>query len=229
MSELETLLSTTISDSLSLSSSIIISVTALCLGIVISLVYMLTHKEEGYESSFITTIVILPVIISIIILLVGSSIARAFSLAGAFSLIRFRSAISNTKDITYVFMTVCIGLTAGMGYIGYSIIFTIILCIAMFLLDKTNYGKPKGNAMLLRIVIPENMNYQKVFDDIFTTYTDSYTLNKVKTSDLGSLFTLTYKINFKKDTNVKLFIDQIRQRNGNLDVTLTLNTLVECN
>jgi len=190
---------------------------------------MLTHKEDGYETSFVTTLVVLPAIIAIIILLIGSNIARAFSLVAVFSLIRFRSAVNDLKDITYVLMTVCIGLTAGMGYIGYSIIFAVILCMALYLLDKTNYGKSKRKAILLRIVIPENLNYQKVFDDIFTTYTDSFALNKVKTSDLGSLVTLTYKINFKKDTNLKLFIDQIRQRNGNLDVTLTLNPLGKCN
>ncbi|MEA5026697.1 MAG: DUF4956 domain-containing protein [Erysipelotrichaceae bacterium] len=223
MSELETLFSTSITDTLTISGIVIVIITALFLGVVISSIYMLTHKKESYDASFTITLVILPAIISIIIMLVGTSVARAFSLAGAFSLIRFRSAMGNTKDITYIFFTVSIGLAVGMGYLGYGIIFTIIMCLAMYLLDRIDYGKAKHEVMLLRIVIPENMNFQKAFDDIFDTYTASYTLNKVKTSDLGSLFTLTYQITMKDNTNTKMFIDQIRQRNGNLDVTLTLD------
>ena len=140
---LETIISSTTGESFTLTNTLLVIVSSIVLGLAISLVYMKTNKKSGYSSGFSITLIMLPVIISIIILLVGNNVARAFSLAGAFSIIRFRSAPGDPKDISYIFFTLAVGLACGMGYIGYGVIVTVILCIIMIVLDKIKFAVPK--------------------------------------------------------------------------------------
>ena len=210
-----------VADTLSISSTLAVILSAILLGLVISRVYILTHKREGYSPSFSITLIMLPAIISIIILLVGNNVARAFSLAGAFSLIRFRSAPGDPKDIAYVFFTLGTGLACGMGYIGYAAVFVIIMCIVMVVLTFINYGTAKNSLMHLKITIPEDVDYQGLFDEIFDEYTKNYKLQKVKTTDFGALFELLYTLTLKENADQKKFIDRLRCRNGNLNIILT--------
>ncbi len=210
-----------VADTLSISSTLTVILSAILLGLVISRVYILTHKREGYSPSFSITLIMLPAIISIIILLVGNNVARAFSLAGAFSLIRFRSAPGDPKDIAYVFFTLGTGLACGMGYIGYAAVFVIIMCIVMVALTSINYGTSKDSLMQLKITIPEDVDYQGLFDEIFDEYTKNYKLQKVKTTDFGALFELLYTLTLKENADQKKFIDRLRCRNGNLNIILT--------
>lgn len=220
---LESILSSS-GDTITLSNVIIILVAAIILGISISLIYIQTHKKQGYAESFPLTIVMLPVIISIIILLVGNNVARAFSLAGAFSIIRFRSEPGDPKDISYIFFTLAVGLALGMGYVGYSILFTIVLCGVMYVLECVEFGVNKCNSMQLNIIIPEDLNFDNVFDEILDKNTHDWKLMKVRTRDFGSLYELSYKINLKDGINQKEFIDELRVKNGNLNITLTTST-----
>lgn len=218
---LETILASTTGDSLTLTNSLAVLCAALVLGLFISLVYIQTHKKQGYSAGFTVTLIMLPAIISIIILLIGNNVARAFSLAGAFSLIRFRSAPGEPKDIAYVLFTLAIGLSCGMGYISYAAVFALVLCSVMVLLHFTNFATPKSNAMQLKITVPENLNFQGLFDDILNQYTDSWSMKRVKTKDFGTLFEVVYSINLKESVNQKEFIDELRCRNGNLNIALT--------
>lgn len=220
---LETIISTTTGESFTLSNSLIVILSSIILGFIISFLYMKTHKKTGYNQGFTLTLVMLPVVIAIIILLIGNNVARAFSLAGAFSIIRFRSEPGEPKDISYILFTLAVGLTCGMGYIGYAIMFTVILCALMLGLDITKFATPKNRPMQLRITIPENLNYEDAFDEILNEYTDSWTLNRIKTRDFGALFELDYSISIKNYINQKKFIDDLRCRNGNLNISLTLN------
>lgn len=220
---LETLFSSGIGETLSISKTIFIVISALVLGLAISRAYIMTHKKEGYSPSFTVTLIMMPAIISIIILLIGDNIARAFSLAGAFSLIRFRSAPGDPKDIAYVFFTLAVGLACGMGYVGYGALFALILCSVMLLLQTFNYARPENEAMTLKVTVPEDINYEGLFDDVLDKYTISWRMNRVKSTDLGTLFNLTYNIEFKKDCSQKMFLDELRCRNGNLDIALTMN------
>ncbi len=195
---------------------------ALILGLVISLAYIRTHKEEGYSTGFTITLIMLPAIISIIIMLIGNNVARAFSVAGAFSLIRFRSAPGDPKDIAYVFFTLAVGLACGMGYLAYGLIFVIVLCIVMTLLHNMNFAKPKTACMQLKITVPEDLNFQGLFDDILERYTTSWSLKRVRTADFGTIFEVVYTISLKSATEQKQFIDELRCRNGNLNISLTL-------
>ena len=196
---------------------------AFILGVFISFVYMKTYKNGVYTQSFVLTLVMLPIIIALIIILIGSNVARAFSLAGAFSIIRFRSAMGDPKDIAYVFFTMAVGLALGVGYIAYSIVFAIILCMFMFVLYKINFGGGKELSKILKIIIPEDLDYLGAFDDIFDKYTSVYKLTRVKTTNLGSLSELTYDIFMRKDFGEKNFIDELRCRNGNLNIVLSMN------
>ena len=221
---LETIINSTDGTSFTLTNTLIVITAAIILGFLISLVYMRTTKKAGYSPSFTVTLIMLPVIISIIILLVGNNVARAFSLAGAFSLIRFRSAPGEPKDIAYVFFTLAVGLCCGMGYIGYAIIFTIILCLVMLILDVTRFAMPKTKAMNLKIIVPEDLNYEGVFDEILNSYTTNYKIESIRTRDFGALFELNYSIHLLEEANQKQFIDALRCRNGNLNITLTINS-----
>jgi len=196
--------------------------TAIVLGLIISFVYMKTHNTKTPSRAFSITLVVLPSVITIIIMLIGNSVARAFSLAGAFQIIRFRSAPGNAKDITYVLFSMAVGLCCGMGFIAYGIIAAIILCVLMVVLEAVKFGKNKAIQQNLRILIPENLDYQGAFDGILKKYTDSYTRKKVKTTDLGSLFELQYVVTTKPNINEKEFIDELRIRNGNLSISLAL-------
>lgn len=218
---LETIISSTTGESFTLLNAILVIGSAIILGLVISLVYMKTHKKDGFSSGFTLSITMLPVIIAIIILLVGNNVARAFSLAGAFSIIRFRSAPGDPKDITYIFFTLAVGLTCGMGYIGYAFIFTAILCVFVLLLDKMQFAIGKTKTSKLKITIPEDLNYDGIFDSILDKYTDSWNIETIKTRDFGALYEIHYIIHMKSDTNQKKFIDELRCKNGNLNITLT--------
>lgn len=217
---LNTLFTQSIIETLTLGNTIFVIISALLLGLLISLVYMNTHKKEGYKGSFAITLIMLPAIIAMIILLVGNNVASAFSLAGAFSLIRFRSEPGGPKDVAYVFFTLCVGLACGMGFVGYATVFSMILCAVMIILTLIDYGKSKDAQLKLKILIPENLDYQGLFDDIFMEYTNKYTLQRVKTADFGALFEIIYNINVKQDANQKEFIDKLRSRNGNLSIAL---------
>ena len=218
---LDTILTSTTGESLTLANTLIIIGASIILGLIISISYMKTSKEEVVTSGFAVTLIMLPAIISIIILLVGNNVARAFSLAGAFSIIRFRSEPKDPKDISYIFFTLAVGLSAGMGYVGYAVLFTIILFLIMFILKFINYGEADKSFFELRITIPENLNYENVFDDVLKKYTSSWKFKKVKTKEFGSLFEITYTVVMKNE-NQKKFIDELRCRNGNLGVVLSV-------
>ena len=199
--------------------NIILSMAAaLVFGLVISLTYIATHKDR-HQQSFAITLTMLPIILTVIILFVGSNVARAFSLAGTLSIIRFRSAPGDPEDIGYIFFDIAAGLACGVGLFGWGALFVIILCLFMLLITKLDFGRPKTTAKQLKITIPENLDYEGVFDEIISKYTTSYSLDRVKTTDLGSLFELRYSLKMLKGANEKEFIDELRTRNGNLNIT----------
>ncbi|WP_186430667.1 DUF4956 domain-containing protein [Clostridium sp. BSD9I1] len=218
---------TTTSTTIPLMDSIFTIIVAFILGGIISLTYMKTSSKRGHSQNFSVTLVILPVVISIIVLLIGSNLARAFSLAGAFSIIKFRSEPGDPKAISYILFTMAAGLACGVGAFGYAAIFTVFLCLLMFIINIFNFGANKTSQKILKITIPENLHYEGAFDEIFEKYTKSYELKKVKTTDLGSLFQLVYTITMDNNISQKEFLDSLRCRNGNLNITLAMNADIE--
>lgn len=195
---------------------------ALLMGGIIALTYWLTQDDALKERGFAVTLWMLPVILSVIILFVGSNVARAFSLAGTLSIIRFRSAPGNPKDIGFIFFSIAAGLSAGVGLYGYGILFVILLCIALFLFEKLGLFQKKAIRKKLRITIPEDLNYEGAFDDILKKHTQSYRLTKIKTTDLGSLFELSYSVLMPSGGNDQEFLNELRTRNGNLNIILSV-------
>lgn len=221
---LESLLGTTSANTtMSLTNALLTIIISFVLGGIISVTYMKTCSKSGYSQNFSLTLIIIPSVIAVIILLIGSNIARAFSLAGAFSIIKFRSAPGDPKDITYVLFTMATGLACGSGYYGYAALFTVILCLLMFMLSVINFGAKKTSQKLLKLVIPEDLDYEGAFDDVFEEFTAGYELKKVKTTDLGSLYELVYTVTMKDKKSQKGFIDALRCRNGNLNITLSMS------
>ncbi len=222
---IESLFTTVSADTeLSFSHAMITILLAIALGAIISFTYMKTQPSYGH--SFTLTMIVLPVIVAIIILLIGSNIARAFSLAGAFSIIRFRSAPGDPKDIAFVLFTMAAGLACGVGAFGYAVLFTLVLCALMFVLKAVKFGTRKASQKQLKVTIPENLGYEEAFAEVFNMFDIAYELNKVRTTELGSLYELVYTITIKDNTNQKEFLDAIRCRNGNLDITLTMTPTV---
>ena len=197
-------------------------VCAILIGLVIGTVYMIICKKEGYQKNFIISLVVLPVIVCVVIMLIGSNVARAFSMAGAFALVRFRSAPGSGKDIAVVFFSMAAGLACGLGYISFAIAFSVIIILLFVLLSVVKFGEKTENYKQLRITIPENLNYSHVFDEIFDQYTKECKLTKVKTTNMGSMYELTYKVKMKDEDSEKEFIDDIRVKNGNLNIILGL-------
>ncbi len=191
------------------------------LGAVISLVYVFTHRKRVFDRSFSMTLFMLPLVISVIVLLISDNLARAFSLAGVFTLVRFRTAIADSRDITYILSTVGIALASAMGFIGIALIITAFISIILVIVHFFELDRDSTSQAKLRIIIPENLNYANVFSDVFVKYVSSYQLQRVKTTDFGTMFELTYLIKIKSGIDQKAFLDELRVRNGNLSITLT--------
>lgn len=213
---------TTAGTTISLTDSLITIMVSFILGAIISLTYMKTSDKGRYSRNFSLTLIIIPTVIAIIVFLIGNNVARAFSLAGAFSLIKFRSAPGDPKDISYVLFTMAAGLACGVGLFGYGVLFTVFLCLLMILLHLVNFGVSKTSQKLLKITIPEDLDYEGIFDDIFLEYTKGHELIKVRTTDLGSLFQIVYTVVLDNSTSQKAFLDALRCRNGNLNITLSM-------
>ena len=208
-------------DLLTLENIIYVLLTSTVLGGVLSGVFIYTHKKTVYDHSFSMTLFLLPLVISIIIMLVSNNIAQAFSLAGVFALVRFRTAIADSRDITYILGSVGIGLSSALGYIGYALVITLFIGTLLMVLNLFKLDRDRTNHAKLKIVIPENLNYSDVFNDIFRKYLLSHQLQKVKTTDFGTMFELTYFVKMKDSVDQKAFLDELRVRNGNLSITLT--------
>lgn len=195
---------------------------ALVLGFVLSMVYLYTNRKRGYTSDFPAAIVLLAPLMASVIFLVNSSVAAAVSLGGALALLRIRSNPRDTMDITSLLFAIVIGIGCGTGYYGVSIVITLILCAIMVILSAVSFGTPKKNLILLKISIPEDLNFDGAFDDILDKYTKDWRLNQIRTSDFGSIYELRYLVTLADGTDRREFMDAIRTRNGNLDVVLTL-------
>ena len=194
-------------------------ITAVVLGTLISLVYIATHRKEGYSQSYVMSMVMLPTIVTLILLLVNTQIG-AISLAGTLALVRFRSVAGDPKDISYIFFAMAMGVACGMGFIGFAIVFFIILGAVLFVMSEVDFGGCKKRHMTLKIAIPENLDYQGVFEPVLNRYTTFHKLRRVKTTNFGTLFELIYSVDVLENVDQKKFVDELRALNGNMTINL---------
>jgi len=197
----------------------VIIATGLILGFLISLVSK--YKSESSKSFFITT-TILPVSISLIIMMVNGSIGTGIAVAGAFSLIRFRSEPGTAKEISIILIDMVIGIMLGMGYVLSSVIFAVILMGVLFIISNTKiFDKVKvSDNMVLKITVPETLDFERELEEVFSKHLNKYQLIKTKTALMGSLFNLTYEVTLKDSNKQKALLDDIRTKNSNLEVSL---------
>ncbi len=215
---------TTSTMNINVADFLICMTAAIILGMFMAKMYVMKTRST---KSFVVTLALLPLAVAMVIIMVNGNIGAGVAVAGAFSLVRFRSVPGTAKEILAIFTAMCSGLTIGMGYIGFAILFSIIACLFSYLLNATNFGEEKNNKnRTLQITIPENSNYTDVFDDIFEEFTKEVKLISVKTTNMGSLFKLSYEIEIKNTNTEKEFIDKIRTRNGNLEIVLTKQELL---
>ncbi len=194
-------------------------------GVVLGVIFALTHMYRNrFSRSFVLTLALLPTVVAVVIMMVNGNIGAGVAVAGAFSLVRFRSAPGSAREIVAIFMAMAAGLVTGMGYLGYAFLLTVFLGGMNLLFAHLNVGIDKRNSCYrtLRITIPEDLNTMGLFDDILARYTDEWQLVKMKTVNMGSLYRLTYQIKMKKGVNEKEFIDELRVRNGNLEISIFL-------
>ena len=214
------LLSSLLSDgSLSVGKLLLVLLSALALGVIVSLCY--TCRTE-YTKSFVVTLALLPPMVAVVILMVNGSLGAGVAVAGTFSLVRFRSAPGSAREIGAVFLSMAAGIACGMGYPGAAAIFTLIVCAAYLVLTVIGFGEKRGEDLheTLTVTVPEDLEYGGIFDDLFERYTTRARLTRVKTTNLGSLNRLSYDVTLRKSGEEKEFIDAIRCRNGNLEISL---------
>lgn len=216
MHMLESILST--NADLTLVQYLILTGISLLLGFLSTLVYM---YRNTYTKGFVLALVLLPVVVQTVILLVSGNLGAGVAVAGTFSLVRFRSVPGGAREIAAIFAAMAIGLATGMGYIAVAVLLTAVIGLANLVMVKLNFGDQDANNRRLKVTMPEDLDYNEVFDDIFSAYTTRAELKKVKTTNLGSMFELNYEVTLRDPAQEKLFIDALRTRNGNLNILLS--------
>lgn len=194
---------------------------SLVLGLVMALSYMYRTR---YSRSFVVTLALLPSVVCVVIMLVNGNVGTGVAVAGAFSLVRFRSVPGTAKDICTLFLAMGAGLIAGMGYLAYAALFTLVMCAAFLLYSRIDLGAERNakSDKVLSVTIPEDLDYTEIFDDIFEKYTRSHELVRVKTTNMGSMFRLTYHVTLADVAKEKEMIDALRCRNGNLEISISV-------
>ena len=201
------MLNSIIGTDLSLSAFLICTAASLVLGIGLAFVSQFRARST---QSFAVTLAILPMVVQVVIMLVNGNIGAGVAVAGAFSLVRFRSAPGTAREIGVLFL--------GMGYVGLAALTFVIVSAVLMALTALGLGQKDGGERLLKITIPEDLDYEGLFDDLFTQYTTSHTLVRVKTSNMGTLYELEYRITLRSESIPKEFLDALRCRNGNLNI-----------
>ena len=193
---------------------------ALVIGILMAFAYMYRTR---YTKSFVVTLALLPAVVCVVIMMVNGNVGTGVAVAGAFSLVRFRSVPGTAKEICTLFLAMGAGLIAGMGYLGFALLFTAVMCIMFVLYNRLDFGTKKNSQIFktFTITIPEDLDYSGIFDDIFSEFTTSHDLVRVKSTNMGSMFKLTYNVMLRDVTREKEMIDKIRCRNGNLEIAVS--------
>ena len=191
------------------------TLASLAMGLVIALTYMF---RNSYTKSFVATLVLLPAFVSLVIAVVNGNLGAGVAVMGAFSLVRFRSIPGTAREISSIFFAMAVGLAAGMGYLGAAFIFLAVAGAASVLLTLSAFGDGTQGEKELRVTIPENLDYSTLFEDLFQKYTKKSELRRVKTTNMGSLYELLYAVELRDGAEEKAFLDEIRCRNGNLNI-----------
>ena len=197
---------------------------SLALGAVIAFAAGFRSRQS---KSFMLALLLIPVIVQMVIMLVNDNVGAGVAVMGAFSLVRFRSAPGSAKEIVSIFLAMATGLATAKGYIALAAVFVIVISLIMIISTYVRFKEKDDLVRELKITIPEDLNYAHEFDDLFDTYTKRSKLLNVKTTNMGSLYKLSYEVELKSEDNVQSFIDDLRTRNGNLEIAVLLPAVSE--
>lgn len=223
-------LDTILSNQLEFKTTAICLILALAFGVALAFVYKYFKKNQGYSIDLPLAIILLPIGASAIVMVArilglqesDTRTTMAFSFAGILALARFRSTQHDITDITFLSSSMILGFLCGLGYVIYAAIVLILICLVVFIVSLTKFNAPSSKEMTLKIVVPESLNFDNLFDDVLQDGCKSYNLKSVKTTEFGTMFELTYVVTLKNETNQHEFIDKIRERNGNLNISLNV-------
>ena len=191
---------------------------ALALGLMIAVIY----RSCGIGHGFPVVLALMPLLVTSVIMIVNGNLGASVAVLGAFGLVRFRSAPGTAMEIGFLFFAMAVGLAVGMGFLTLAVLLTVIAGAGFLLLEKTGFGNAQSKARQLRITIPEDLDYDGIFDDLFQKYTGHTSLDRVKTTNMGSMYELTYLVEMRNMAQQKAFIDELRCRNGNLTIMMGL-------
>jgi len=214
---LDSLLALTSSASISMGNLLLCTLASLVLGLGVAGIYM---YRNNYTKNFVVTLALMPAMVQLVIMIVNGNLGVGVAVMGAFSLVRFRSIPGSSREIGSIFFAMAVGLATGMGYLVIAALFLLIVGLMTMLLNTVSFGEQKTTAKELRITIPENLDYAGLFDDLFSKYTQKAELVRVKTTNMGSLYELRYHIALKGTEIEKSFLDELRCRNGNLNIAI---------
>ena len=200
---------------------LILCATLVC-GILFSGLYVYNRRKDVLTKGFAMALVVVPIATTVVITMVGRNIAAGLGLSGIFVLVRFRSGPVQPRDLSYLFASICSGVLVGCGYVLYGLIYTALVLIVIFVLEQTGWGEEEADSMILKIWVPESLNFQDLFTPVLEKYTERFRLLMVRTTDFGSMCELRYRILPKVDMKQKEFIDEIRSKNGNMNVVLII-------
>lgn len=201
--------------SVSTASFFACTITSIVLGLCVVGIYMFRHK---YSKNFVVTLALLPLIVQVVIMLVNGNLGAGIAVMGVFNLVRFRSVPGSAKDIASVFLAMAIGLACGMGYLGIAVVFTIIVGIVNIVYVISPLGREQQQQKVLKITVPEDLNYEGVFNPVLEKYASTHSLESVQTTNMGSLFQLEYSLRLKEAGTEKSLIDELRVLNGNCKI-----------
>lgn len=204
---------------IAVSQFMICIVCAVILGLMMAFAYQYRARAT---KSFLITLALLPAVVCVVIMMVNGNVGAGVAVAGTFSLVRFRSVPGTAREIGMLFLAMGTGLICGMGYLGYAVLFAVVMTLLYMLLEAVEFGGTKANRFkTVRITIPEDLDYTGIFDDIFTRNLKKWNLSQVKSTNMGSMFRLTYDVEYRDGINEKRMIDDLRVRNGNLEITVS--------
>lgn len=209
------MLNSILSAQITLPQFLICELTAMVLGFGTALVFLV---RDRHTNAFSQSLALLPGVVTLVIMLVNGNIGAGLAVAGTFALVRFRSAPGSAKEITGLFMAVAIGLACGMGYVGVALLFFVLMSAYVLGLGAARFGEESEKHRHLKITVPENTDYETLFADLLEKYTVSHELSKVRTTNMGTLFELQYRVVLKDPRQIREMIDEIRCRNGNLNI-----------
>lgn len=201
----------------STASFLLCCAASVVLGVCVAGIYMFRH---AYSKNFVVTLALLPLIVQMVITLVNGNLGAGIAVMGVFNLVRFRSIPGSAKDIGSVFLAMAIGLATGMGYLVLAVVFTVVVAVVNAVFVLTPFGRPREPGKTLKITIPEDLDYDGVFDNVLSRYAADYELTEVQTTNMGSLFQLEYAVRLREAGREKALIDELRCLNGNLKISL---------